>query len=25
MRFGYPDGSPEKRSHFIVASCVTPK
>jgi hypothetical protein len=23
MRFGYPDGSPEKRSHFMVASCLT--
>lgn len=21
MRFGYPDGSPEKRSHFMVAKC----
>ncbi|MCA3013810.1 MAG: hypothetical protein INH41_15630 [Myxococcaceae bacterium] len=21
MRFGYPDGSPEKRNHFMVASC----
>jgi hypothetical protein len=25
MRFGYPDGSPEKRSHFMVASCVSVK
>jgi hypothetical protein len=21
MRFGYPDGSPEKRNHFMVAAC----
>jgi hypothetical protein len=26
MRFGYPDGSPEKRSHFLVANCLaTPR
>lgn len=22
MRFGYPDGSPEKRSHLIIANCT---
>ncbi|MDP3574245.1 MAG: hypothetical protein Q8S42_26705 [Archangium sp.] len=25
MRFGYPDGSPGKHNHLLIASCVKPK
>ena len=25
MRFGYPDGSPDKHNHLLTASCPKPK